>query len=330
MKNITFLLPLKDRAFYTKRWLQYNILPEYNYYIADGGLENENQNIFKDVYFSNVTYTRYPEDRTSHDFIKKMHHAASTIKTKYVMLVDNDDFINFKGVEDCINVLQKKNHVVCAGGIIYGVQQINNKSEKSSFSLPIKAADNSSIQNLSGLKAIRQLFKKYSYLWYSVFRADENKQIWEDIKTCNISNLFLVEILHAKLAICYGKYAHSNCNHYIRLYNPITSCAKELSSHNKKHYEKLFYDYNYTDEVFQMSSFVASKFNMALGELMAELLNYYNCQNKKSKWPNKSKIISVLLGNFASILQKMGFRLSLQQCFSYINFICTIRAALRI
>lgn len=330
MSNITFLLPLWDRSNYTKTWLKHNILPEFNYYIADGGLENENEILFKDVSLPNVIYVRYPQDQTSSDFIKKMHHAASQIKTKYVMVVDNDDFINFYGIIHCIDLLEKDSRAVCAGGVIYGIQQSISTSAGFRYGLPVKTADNNKLHNLSRFKAIVQLFKNYRYLWYSIFRSEEHKKIWEDIKTCNISNLFLVEILHTELAFCYGEYAHLKSNHYIRLTNPIKSCAKALSLRDGRHTQKIYNDDDYTNELIHMSKYVANKLNVTLEELLAETMCYYNMQNNKKSSAGVFKIYALLLRLHEIVLRKLYVSLSIQQCISYINAICRMRGALRI
>lgn len=329
MSNITFLLPLWDRSYYTKTWLKHNILPECNYYIADGGMGNENEDLFKNVSLANVTYVRYPKDITSHDFIKKMHHAANQIKTKYVMVVDNDDFINFDGIIQCINLLEKDSRAVCAGGVMYGIRQSNSTSEGFRYDLPLKATDNYTLHNLSRFKAIVQLFKNYRYLWYSIFRSEDHKKIWEDIKTCNISNLFLVEILHTELAFCYGKYAHVKRNHYIRLKNPITSCAAALSLNDKPHTQKIYNDNDYTNELIHMSKYVANKLNVALEELLAETMCYYNMQNNKKSSAGVFKIYALLLRLHEIVLRKLHVSLSIRQCISYINTICRMRGALR-
>ena len=71
IEDLTILLTLKDRAFYTKKWLENNIFPDYHYLIADGSISNENQEICAPFIRHNVKYIKFPSDETYKIYIKK-------------------------------------------------------------------------------------------------------------------------------------------------------------------------------------------------------------------------------------------------------------------
>lgn len=275
MNKLTFLLPLKDRSSYTKIWLNHNLRPEYDYYVADGSMGDENEALFSGLLLPNLTYIRYPKDLSIECFVEKMLHAVSQIKTQYVMTCDNDDFINYLGITQCVDTLNSDTEAVCSGGPIYSIIQNESISPKPRYSLPVKTIDAAKLHNRSGFDALVTLFKGYRYMWYSIFRTEYYRNIWHDIKQLRISNVYLVEVLQAELAFCHGKYIQVKANHYIRLANPATSCAKEMSSNNASHVYKIFFDDEYRYQVLRMSEHVAKLVGVEPSQLLNELKNYY-------------------------------------------------------
>ena len=145
------------------------------------------------------------------------------------MTCDNDDFLNFQGVASCISTLDNDSEAVCAGGPIYAVMQIGASSTEPRYNLPLRVSDPAKLHNRSGFDALVQIFKSYRYVWYSVFRTENYRSIWRDIKQLQISDIFLIEMLQTELAFCHGKYLHVRNNHYVRLANPLTSSAKDAT-----------------------------------------------------------------------------------------------------
>ncbi|EKD24096.1 MAG: hypothetical protein ACD_81C00110G0002 [uncultured bacterium] len=258
MTSLTFLLPLKDRPDYTKIWLDKNLRTGYDYIIADGSIGDENEALFRDLELPNVTYARCQKDLTIDRYVEKMLHAVGQVKTKYVMTCDNDDFINFRGIVRCLDALENDSMAICAGGPIYGVYQSENASTQSRYSLPLKILDLSRLDNRSGFDALAYVFRNYGYLWYSIFRTEGYRKIWNDIARLQILDVFLMEILQAELTFCYGKYIHVKSNHYIRLINPTTSSAREASSIGIPQEHRIYFDDEYRRQVLRMSEHVAA------------------------------------------------------------------------
>ena len=275
MNRLTFLLTLKDRPSYTRTWLQHNLRPEYDYFVADGSIGDENRLLFNEISLPNLTYVRYPKDLSVDCYVEKILHATRQIQTEYVMACDNDDFINYHGVTHCLDALEKDSRAVCAGGPIYGVIQNENNDTESRYSLPVKVIDAAGLHNRSGFDALVHLFKNYRYMWYSVFRAKSYQIIWSDIKQLQISNLYLIELLQAELTFCHGKYVHVKANHYIRLRNPITNASVEASSNDVPHSHKIYFDDEYRRQVLRMSGHVAKLIDVDLRQLLSALTEFY-------------------------------------------------------
>lgn len=275
MNKLTFLLPLKDRPSYTRIWLKHNIRSEYDYFVADGSIGDENEALFSEMNLPNLTYVRFPQDLSIECYVEKMLQAVCQVKTKYVMTCDNDDFMNFQGVRSCINALEEDPEAVCAGGPIYGVMQNEITLSEPRYSLPARIIDAQALHNLSGYDALEQLFKNYRYMWYSIFRSEDYKKIWHDIRQLQISNVYLIELLQAELAFCHGKYIQIKTNHYIRLENPTTSFAREGAAKDIPHVHKIYFDDEYRCQVLRISEHVAKLVGVEPTHLLNERRNYY-------------------------------------------------------
>ena len=103
MYDITFIVPLLDRDFYTRVWLKENIRDDCYYIFADGSHDDKNFQIFNGLTSKNIKYIRFNKDQNIGDYIKKMADTSIHLKTKYVMTSDNDDFLNYKGIFKCLN-----------------------------------------------------------------------------------------------------------------------------------------------------------------------------------------------------------------------------------
>lgn len=279
MSKLTFLLPLKDRADYTRTWLEHNVRPDYDYYVADGSLGDENEAIFRKVNYPNITYVRYPNDLSSDCWVEKMFQSACRIQTEYVMTCDNDDFINYHGVAQCINALERDEGVVCAAGQIYNVAEKKSSNASTAYTLPVPGMCSAHLHNRTGFDAFSHLFTPYSYLWYSIYRTRVYREIWRDIKELRVSDIFLIEVLQSELTLCHGKYVQVEGNHYIRLCNPEQSSSRDaqVETLNEGLYftHKIYFDDDYRSQVLRMSGRIAKLLGVDLQKLLQEFIGYY-------------------------------------------------------
>ncbi len=110
MKNyISIIIPIKGRSEFTYRILSYLSLIKFPYqiYICDGSInKSDNLKIIK-IYKSklNLNYLTFPYDKNYKYFLRKIYKTLKLVKTKHVMLLPNDDFVNI----DLLKIIQKKN-----------------------------------------------------------------------------------------------------------------------------------------------------------------------------------------------------------------------------
>lgn len=330
MKRLTFVLPLKDRPYYTKIWLQHNIRAEYEYLVADGSAGDENEALFRELGLPNVTYKRFPQDASIGHFVEKMTQAFGQVQTEYAMTCDNDDFINFRGIQTCLDALERNPDAICAGGPIYGIQQVSASPLPPRYGMPLRLPEASALHGKTGFDALTQLFGSYQYLWYSVFRTEGYRRIWTDIRQLGISNVYLVEILQAELALCFGNYIHVPTNHYIRLENPVTSSARELAPREERHTRKIHFDDDYRNQVIRMSEHVARKAGVSLDQLLDEFTNYFIAGNAPPRDSFGSRMLGRLVRLHEIIPRRLHISFSIESAIGFINGWGTIRGRLGI
>lgn len=283
---ITIILPLWDREFYTPTWINENIFEDFKYIIADGSKTDENQDIFTALgNRDNIKYVRYPYDENVTDYVGKMLHAASQVETPYVMICDNDDFLNYQGIIECIRALEGRLDYGFANGPIRTIKGFPEKNnyEKKLYSLLPVIFDTKDLNDKTGIDAIRHLFSQYKYVWYGVYRSDLYKNIWEKVADSKIENIFLIELFQAQLAFCFGKLCCVSKVHYIRLENPVSSSAKELNKVEYPHSYSIYFDDKYRSQVLKMGAIIASLLGVDKQEIYIEYIKYFsNSGNKKT------------------------------------------------
>ena len=103
--RLTIVLPLKGRHLFTLRFLWHANearLP-YRFLVADGQAHAELarllENSRKVFPALDVEYIRYPEDIDFQHYYAKMADALQRVRTPYVKVADNDDFLAHAGLE---------------------------------------------------------------------------------------------------------------------------------------------------------------------------------------------------------------------------------------
>jgi len=249
--DITFILTLKDRSEHTENWIKENIYSNFNYLIADGSISDENRNYFLKIQQPNINYKYFGKDETITHYLNKIYNAIRIVETKYVMLCDNDDYINPVGINKCISVLENNIDYNCSGGTIFSI--FENHDKNNYFNFPIPFLNNTKLHNIDQkFNAFIETRSEYKYLYYSVFRREILEKIWKTIVSIEITDLFLVEMLYNDLALYYGKYYNIGWNHYIRLMNTNKS---GVNSYGTFYHKKIFFDNSYRTQLKKLNKF---------------------------------------------------------------------------
>ena len=224
--DLTVVLTLRGRHLYTLRWLWYanKIKFPYHIIIADGEVNPTIERLLSDSStFSNLSYEycRYI-DITFSDFYKKCTDVVRKVKTKYVVLSDNDDFPIITGLKKCISQLNNKSEYVCAGGEIPSFSitnknildgQIIGSDIDTEFGYLYQKEDNI---DLPIFEQIINQIKNHKVHYYNVYRTEKLEIIFSDIEKLDFSDLVVHEVFAALRAISLGKVLtdHSIINYY--------------------------------------------------------------------------------------------------------------------
>lgn len=108
-KNISIIIPIKDRSEFTFRILCYlsNINFPYKIFICDGSANKSSNYKIIDKFKSklDLNYLAFPFDKNYIFFLKKLKKTLAYVKTSHTMLLPNDDFINLLFLKE---ILKKK------------------------------------------------------------------------------------------------------------------------------------------------------------------------------------------------------------------------------
>jgi glycosyltransferase domain-containing protein len=217
--RLTIVLPLKGRHLFTLRFLWHANkarLP-YHFLIADGEAHSEltkllenSQKTFPEL---DVEYIRYPEDIDFQHYYAKMADALGRVRTPYVKIADNDDFLAYSGLDCCIEFLDRHADYVCCSGRIAGFSLhaprrapagvVTGRFNKltSCFGPRDQPVD------FNSQSAIERVFEGARNTWgfYAVFRTSALTQIWKEAQELSPTNLQLQERFLVMRALTLGK-----------------------------------------------------------------------------------------------------------------------------
>ena len=217
--RLTIVLPLKGRPLFTLRFLWHanRARMPFRFLIADGQvrpplmetLENSRE-LFPHL---DIEYIRYPDDANWSRYFAKMHDALQRVRTPYVMLADNDDFLAPAGIESCMEFLDPRPDYVCCAGGIAGFSVYAPLSAPSGKLLgPINRMTCSYTPDSSpeGVRSddmrarVQSGFHCY-WFFYSVYRPRALELVWKEIMEMDFSNFHVGELYGTLRTLTLGK-----------------------------------------------------------------------------------------------------------------------------
>jgi glycosyltransferase domain-containing protein len=246
--RLTIVLPLKGRHLFTLRFLWHANaarLP-YHFLIADGqvhpqlaGLLENSRATFPEL---DIEYARYPNDKNFSQYFRKMADAMRRVRTPYVMLADNDDFLCSAGIERSLEFLDTRHDYVCCGGGLAGFSVYSDRGtadyglvgrfNKFSYRYTIhdRSLDLSSDRTVERLRAGARNWWSY----YAVFRTEAMATIWREVEEIDFSDLQVQEIFFATRTLSLGKaLSDASTISYLRQYGTSlqTAYTKDWVAH---------------------------------------------------------------------------------------------------
>lgn len=230
--DYTILLILKDRVEFTKRWLAYMSFIKFPFkiYIADGSVDNSTKDYiggnssFKDL---DIEYVRYPYDKTYPIYYKKVADALARIKTKYVSLIDNDDFCIVEGIIKSIVFLEKNPDYSSCRGEMSAIA-VCDKENKYLYGkigeMACRGYYNISLDDEKSSDRITKHLEKYGPTFHDLHRTEHLRMCFEKLKDIAPENIYLADCLTSCMTVASGKIKRFPCLFYIKQGNSPGTC----------------------------------------------------------------------------------------------------------
>lgn len=217
--RLTIVLPLKGRPLFTLRFLWHanRARVPFRFLIADGEVRPPLSEILEnaDEHFPelDIEYVRYPDDTSFSRYFAKMHDAVRRVRTSYVMLADNDDFLAPAGIERAIEFLESHADYVCCGG---GIAGFSVKAPPvaplgmllgSLGRLSYRYAPDSTPDDICENSALARALAAFRSQWifYAVYRTPAQQIVCKEIAEMDLSGLHLMERFCAMRTLTLGK-----------------------------------------------------------------------------------------------------------------------------
>mgnify|MGYP000355524641 CR=1 FL=1 len=226
-KDITIVIPTYKRYPFLKRLLKfyksYNL--PINILILDSTPElPSDEELIKLLSKTNILWKKYDFDITYWD---RISDGIKYIKTDYVTLCADDDFIIPESLIPCMDFLKKNTDYSSSHGLYFNHSNAD-QSKKNGFSIgPIYDKGRSADENGSTERIIAYLSGKTNYYpLYAVHRSETFRLIWSETNDY-VYDWNLHELFSSCLSLVYGK---------MKIL-PIFYSSREPNTYNSNDYE---------------------------------------------------------------------------------------------
>ena len=214
--NVTIILLIRGRPWFTERWLKYanQNLKNFCIIIADGSNELEKFKVDESSFSNiNIRQITFPFDKDIETYQAKIIKSLNAVSTQYVCMMSNDDFIFQNSILNQIKFLDNNPEYSASRGDVFDFA-INSLDKKNQL-----YGDIYSVHRLfhpigfnknSALDRLKDFEKCPNGLWHSVIRTEIlkeiiNKSIQEGITTHQIFEFYVTLSLIASGKIYFDK-----------------------------------------------------------------------------------------------------------------------------
>lgn len=227
--ELTVCLPLYKRESFTLRFLEHvnHLHIPYKFLICDGSPTASLSATLKDKSsFPYVSYDYYEyHDTCCKDYIEKMFTTLSQVKTKYVLLAENDDFLIPTGINKSVEFLDKNLEFIACGGRIARFHLLPKTTDKFALYGKPSLFDARFFYDLLPKYAescdevlrIKGLFASYNTTFYHVYRTEVLFKVFEELRSLSIGDFLAFELfLAGRVALLGPVKTDSQILHYCR------------------------------------------------------------------------------------------------------------------
>ncbi|MGZ3852774.1 MAG: TIGR00180 family glycosyltransferase [Flavisolibacter sp.] len=216
LSEISLIIPTHNRHGYLRRILDYYATIKIGIVIVDSSEE-----AFKGHFDgTTIVYNHYP----NMSLPQKLRHALNQVKTRFVAMCADDDFIIPEGMEACLKFLNhNKSFVVAQGNNVMYRKQRDYASAIEINPMYLQQLD-FEITYQDPLERLNKLFHPYRTIFSAVQYSSVLRKAFENLDP-QIKNLYLNEYLTAVIPILSGCYKELNIFYQVREFS-LTSDDK--------------------------------------------------------------------------------------------------------
>lgn len=235
--NLTLILLVHDNTKFPERWIEYAnfIKLPYKIYIADGGKTNLfNQYINKNLINLNldIDYIKYDHEKNFTDYYKKSYDILSKVKTPYVLICSDDDFVLPSGIDQALNFLNSNPDYSSARGEILGIKfyKYSNQEKTYGFDYEITTHSSQVSTNLEHENIEERLFshlKNFQITFFDIHKTKDLQFAYQKLLELNPEAYILHEFITSGFTVLKGKVYRGNFPYLIRDHGPSGTTYKE-------------------------------------------------------------------------------------------------------
>ena len=213
--NLTILLLVKDRFYFTKRWLEYATLTQQKFpiVVADGSSEDFlRYEVQKASGILDIEYLYPGPDKSISDFISKSIDSLRTVRTKYTYMASDDDFYFSEALEKSVKFSESHDdYVLCNGGALDFGLSVRPSLANSIFGQIRYVRQFGAYESFLEEDAVSRIIKyrksNRSY-WHSVITTECLLRSWEIAAELELTRYDTLEDFLNLYWLTQGKYMH--------------------------------------------------------------------------------------------------------------------------
>ena len=305
--NITILLTIYNRLEYTIKWLDFaekQKMP-FDIFISDGGnILNIKEKLNLKKRNLKITYKKFKYFKNYQNIYQKYFFAIKYVKTKFIIVAEDDDFINIDGlIKSSIFLIKNKDYGSIKGLNILGDFTYNN-SKLISFVLRNENSLNNdfSLKNKNREIRVIDYFKNKNISNFNGLHRTENlRKVFDFLGKRDFYNLYITELIFVLILIYLGKVKRSNDIDYIKMDNTSFSSSNNFSKFRP--FSKIISSNKFSYENNLIFKFV--KFKDEHNEYLFKKLYYQFLNNDARIRIYEEKVYKSFLRKFRNNLKKL-------------------------
>jgi len=211
--DVTLLLLTKDRLRFLKRWVEFYFDTGIGYpaIIADGSISNSREDFLNiDILDKRLSYIHIGPDVNLTAYMAKSIQALSLVKTKYTIMLSDDDFFSNSAINTGSNFLDNNLEFVLSYNLAIDFGLSIRPSEENSYGGKIRY-----IRRMPELKAIEgdtpysrilEYLEYYPSYWHSVVRTESLLAAWKEAQLLDFSRADTLELFLNIYLLTAGKF----------------------------------------------------------------------------------------------------------------------------